>query len=191
MPRRDELLNRCARAGIGLVAMKPFGGGRLLTERGSLRVPRYQAAGDAYRTTIKRAITPVQCLSYTMSQIGVTMPLPGVKTIEELDAALEVLTADAEARDFSELLTDFERYVEGACTYCNHCLPCPAHVDIAQVNRLLDEARLLSAASVREAYEAMPAPASACTECGACAARCPFGVDAMARVREAAALFEA
>jgi len=189
MPSRQELLRRCARDGIGVVAMKPFGGGKLLT-RGSLRVPRYQTAGDAYRTTIRREMTPVQCLSYTMSQIGVTIPLPGVKTVAELDAALEILTADEEARDFSHLLTDFDRYVEGECTYCNHCLPCPAHIDVAQVNRLLDEARLRSVANLRETYEAMPVAASACTECGACTPRCPFGVDPMARVQEAAALFE-
>lgn len=191
MPNRDELLARCAREGIGLVAMKPFGGGRLLTTRGSLRVPRYQAAGEAYRTTIKSEITPVQCLSYAMSRVGVTMPLPGVKNPEELEAALEILTADKEARDFSALLTDFDRYVDGQCTYCNHCLPCPAHIDIAEVNRLLDQADLQSVSSLRRAYDAMPAPASACTACGACTPRCPFGVDPMARVQQAATVFEA
>ena len=71
-----------------------------------------------------------------------------------------------------------------------HCLPCPAYIDIGQVNRLLDEAHLLPAESMRAAYRAMPVPASACTECGACTARCPFGVDAMTRIKQAAALFE-
>lgn len=190
MSNRQKLLERCAQEGIGLVAMKPFGGGKLLTTRGSLRVPKYQAAGDAYHATIEREITPVQCLSYTMSQIGVTIPLPGVKKPEELRAALEILTANPEARDFSHLLADFDRYVEGECTYCNHCLPCPTHIDVAQVNRLLDQAQLFSAAALLEAYEAMPVPASACTECGACTPRCPFGVDPMVRIQRAAALFE-
>lgn len=190
MPRRQQLLSRCAAEGIGLVAMKPFGGGKLLNKTGTVRVPKYQTGGEAFKTRIRGGITPVQCLSYVMSQIGVTVALPGVKKPEELTATLEILAADEEARDFSRLLTDFERYVDGECTYCNHCLPCPARIDIGHVNRLLDEARLLSAESVRAAYAAMPAPASACNECGACTTRCPFGVDAMARIQEAAALFE-
>jgi predicted aldo/keto reductase-like oxidoreductase len=33
-------------------------------------------------------------------------------------------------------------------------------------------------------------PPSACTECGACTPRCPFGVDVETRMREAVASFE-
>ena len=190
MPRRQDLLTRCAVEEIALVAMKPFGGGKLLSARGTIRVPKYQSGGEAFRTRVEPGITPVQCLSYVTSQIGVTVALPGVKTPEELTAALEILDADDEARDYGPLLTDFERYVEGECTYCNHCLPCPAHIDIGQVNRLLDQARFLSAESLQEAYGAMPAPASACTECGACVTRCPFGVEVMERIQKATALFE-
>lgn len=190
MPRRQALLDRCAQEKIGLVAMKPFGGGKLLNKRGTFRVPKYQTGGEAFRTRIESHVTPVQCLSYAMSQIGVTIPLPGVKNPEELDAALDILTADEKARDFSALLADFDRYVEGECTYCNHCLPCPAHIDVAQVNRLLDQARILSITTLQQAYQAMPTPASACTECGACTPRCPFGVDVVTRMREAVALFE-
>ena len=46
------------------------------------------------------------------------------------------------------------------------------------------------AAALREAYGAMPVPASGCTACGACTPRCPFGADPMERVQQAAALFE-
>lgn len=190
MPRRQELLEQCAKQEIGVVAMKPFGGGKLLNKTGTIRVPKYQTGGEAYRAKIKPGITPVQCLSYVMSQIGVSIALPGVKNPGELAAALDVLEADEKARDFSDLLTDFDRYVEGECTYCNHCLPCPALIDVGQVNRLLDEARLVSGENLQEAYRAMPAPASACTECGACVTRCPFGVDVIARMQEAVELFE-
>jgi len=63
-------------------------------------------------------------------------------------------------------------------------------IDVAQVNRLLDEARVLSAESLQEAYRALPNPPSACTECGACTPRCPFGVDVVARMRETVATFD-
>ena len=47
-----------------------------------------------------------------------------------------------------------------------------------------------TASKVRAAYTALPVRASACTECGACSKRCPFGVDVVARMRQAAGVFE-
>jgi predicted aldo/keto reductase-like oxidoreductase len=190
MPGRDEILERCLRRDIGVVAMKPFGGGKLLGARGTLRVPKYQTGGETYKLKIASEITPVQCLSYALAQRGVSLALPGIKNQDELRTALCTLEASEEERDFGALLADFGRYVEGECTYCNHCLPCPAVIDIGQVNRLLDLAEIGLTASLRAAYETLPARASACTECGACEKRCPFGVEVVARMRRAAELFE-
>lgn len=190
MPGRQELLELCTEQDIGVVAMKPFGGGRLLTQRGPLRVPKYQTGGEAYKANIGSDITPAQCLSYVLSQVGVSMALPGVKNRAELAAALHASqTAEAD-RDFGQLLAEFGRYVEGECVYCSHCLPCPAVIDIGQVNRFLDAAQIGFTERLRGAYDALPMKASSCTECGACVERCPFGVEVIVRIRQAAALFE-
>jgi hypothetical protein len=191
MTGRQQLQDLCIQHEIGLVAMKPFGGGKLLTQRGSFRVPKYQTAGQAFKARIDTEITPVQCLSYTLAQVGVSMALPGVRNATELEAALAYLAATAEERDFSGLLRHFGRYVEGECVYCNHCLPCPVHIDIAQVNRLLDAAEGGLTLDLRAAYRALPARATACTGCGACTERCPFGVDVVARIRMAQAILAA
>jgi uncharacterized protein len=37
----------------------------------------------------------------------------------------------------------------------------------------------------------LPAPASACLECGDCEERCPFGISVIENMREAATMFEA
>lgn len=190
MPGRQELLELCTFCNVGLIAMKPFGGGKLLTKRGSLRVPKYQTGGDPYKATIGSEITPAQCLSYVQAQVGVSLALPGVKNNAELAAALEVLEATADDKDYSRLLADFGRYVEGECVYCNHCLPCPVAIDVGQVNRLLDAAEVLMTEQLRAAYHALPVKASACTACGACTQRCPFGVDVIAQMQHAAARFE-
>lgn len=189
MPGRGALLNLCAQQDIAVVAMKPFGGGKLLHQRGSLRVPKYQTSGEAFQVRISKEVTPAQCLSYVLAQRGVTVALAGVKSEDELEATLRTLEASEAERDYAELLADFGRYVEGECTYCNHCLPCPVAIDIGQVNRLLDLAELGLTASLREAYAALPVPASACTECGVCTKRCPFGVDVVPRMHQASALF--
>jgi predicted aldo/keto reductase-like oxidoreductase len=191
MPGRKGLLDLCVQRGIGVVAMKPFGGGKLLTQRGTFRVPQYQTMGEAFKARIKTRVTPTQCLSYTLAQAGVSLALAGVKNEEELAGAIHTLEASDTERDFSNLLADFGRYVEGECTYCNHCLPCPVVIDIGQVNRLLDLAEFGLTESLRAAYAALPVKASACTECGACTQRCPFGVDVIARMRQAIQVFEA
>ncbi len=190
MPGRKGLLDLCLRHGIGAVAMKPFGGGKLLSRRGAYRVPKYQTSGETFQVKIASEVTPALCLSYTLAQVGISVALPGVKNEDELAAALHALEASEAERDFSGLLADFGRYVEGECVYCNHCLPCPEVIDIGQVNRLLDLAEFGLTASLQAVYAALPVKASACTDCGACTKRCPFGVDMIPRMHQAAALFE-
>ena len=189
MPGRRELLSLCARRGIGLVAMKPFAGGRLL-QKGTVRVAKYQTGGEVLKTKITSKISPAQCLSYVLSQGGVSLALPGVKTTAELSAALHTLEATDVQRDFSSIIADFGTYVEGECVYCNHCLPCPAVIDIGQINRLLDAAQQGVSEELQTSYDVLSAKASACTECGACTERCPFGVDVIPRMSQVVELFE-
>jgi predicted aldo/keto reductase-like oxidoreductase len=173
-PQRKRLYHTCAAEGVAVVAMKPFAGGVLLQDRGNGPPP-----------------TPVQCLAYALAQPAVVMAIPGVKSTDELAAALAVLSADDAERDFSAALARFQQPVRGQCVYCNHCLPCPAGIDVGRTIRLLDTAGERPDAGAVAEYANLPVKPSACTECGACVQRCPFEVDAMARVRRAAAVFEA
>jgi len=115
--------------------------------------------------------------------------VPGCANLEELADALAYDGTSAEDRDYAEALAGFEQYVEGQCTYCNHCLPCPSHIDIGQTLRLLDLAANGVTPALQAAYDAMPASASDCIECGACETRCPFGVPTVNRIAEAAEMF--
>ena len=54
----------------------------------------------------------------------------------------------------------------------------------------VDQVHSRGVEQVRKWYSRFSVKASACVECGECLARCPFGVDIVARMREAAALFE-
>ena len=190
MPGRKELLSLCARQGVGLVAMKPFAGGKLLQQKGTIRVAKYQTGGESFKTRITSKISPVQCLSYLLAQGGVSLALPGVKDTAELAAALHTLEATDAERDFSAVITDFGKYLEGECVYCNHCLPCPVVIDIGQINRLSDAAQQGVSEELQMSYDALSVKASACTECGACTERCPFGVDVISKMSQAVELFE-
>ncbi len=190
MPGRRELLNLCARREVGVVAMKPFGGGKLLRQKGTFRAAKYQTGGESFKARITSDVTPARCLGYVLAQAGVSTVIPGVKDNAELAAALHTLEASEVERDFSAIVADLSQYREGECVYCNHCLPCPVVIDIGQISRLLDAAQQGMTGALQVAYGALPVKASACTECGACVARCPFGVDVMANMRQAIAWFE-
>lgn len=74
---------------------------------------------------------------------------------------------------------------------CNHCLPCPAEIDIGRTILYVGFSQWEGVTDwLRAWYDDLPARASACIECGLCVERCPFGVDVIAKMREAVRLFE-
>jgi predicted aldo/keto reductase-like oxidoreductase len=190
VPGKRDLLQACVAHDVGLVAMKPYAGGKLLNKDRTVRMAHYQMGGKAMKLKKRSPITPVQCLAYTLSQVGISAALPGCADKEQLAAALAYLDASEEERDFAALLSEFEQYIEGECVYCNHCLPCPSPIDIGQVNRLLDMAQQELTPELQAAYDGLDSKASDCTQCGVCEDRCPFGVGVMDQMEQAAALFE-
>lgn len=129
--------------------------------------------GSALKLKKSEPITPVQCLSYTLSQVGVCTVVPGCESLEQVSAALAYLES-----------------TEGECVYCNHCLPCPSVIDVGLIIRTLDLAQQQMTAASQTTYSALPARASDCIECGVCMERCPFDVDVISKMREAVELFE-
>jgi predicted aldo/keto reductase-like oxidoreductase len=185
---RNQLLRDCAAQGVGVVAMKAYGGGKLLRGR-TVYFARYQTGGGAYKKKVPAAITPVQCLAYALAQPAVATVIPGVANLGEMEAALALLTATDEEKDFAPALAGFQEFIQGECVYCNHCLPCPEEIDIGRVSYLLDVAGDEPSRSLWAEYAALPVKASACTACGACVKRCPFGVAVIDRMQQAATLF--
>ena len=196
IPGRRELLIYCQQREISVIAMKPYAGGKLLTPSRKLLIEEFQrgttGSVDVPPAEVeKRAgvtpITPVQCLAYALAQPGVAAVVPGCADLSELRAAQAYWRASAAEMDFSEALADFAEPVFGECVYCNHCLPCPVGIDVGATIRALESASWLDAPALATAYRALPVGPSSCTDCGLCAERCPFGVDAPTKVLAAAA----
>ncbi len=172
MPERKALYHACALRNVGLVAMKPYAAGVLFRENPSSMV-----------------LTPVQCLNYALSQPAVCTVVPGCKNVAEMKAALDFLEATDEEKDYSAIDANAMWKLQGSCMYCNHCLPCPVGIDIGKTTRITDTAGYEINDDIVSEYEALSVRASACTECGVCLERCPFGVDVIANMNRAVDIF--
>jgi predicted aldo/keto reductase-like oxidoreductase len=188
---RNEALATCARKNVGLVAMKPFAGGVLLSRNKTVGIAcGKRGGGSTVHLKIPTEMTPVLCLAYTLSQVGVSSTIPGVSSPQEFDEVLSYVDATDAEKDYSEIVKAFKEYKAGQCVYCNHCLPCPSNIDIGQVTRLLDTAQLGLTDNTKATHSELETRASKCTKCGACLSRCPFDVDVISNMVRAASLFQ-
>ncbi len=108
MPGREDFLKTCKKESVGLVAIKPFAGGKLLQSNRTVYIAKYQSGGLNLKKKIPKDITPIKCLNYTLSQTGVSTTIPGVKSIQELKENLAFLNASDEDKDFSNLIKEFK-----------------------------------------------------------------------------------
>ena len=175
-PLREELYKLCEQRGVGITVMKGYAGGRLF---------------DARTSPFGVALTPVQCLHYALTRPAVASVLVGYDTPAHVDAAVAYEAATEEERDYASVLAKAPRHAySGQCTYCGHCAPCTAGIDIAMVNKLYDLAAMQPEvpATVRAHYQALSTTAADCIACGGCETRCPFGVPVVERMEKAKAL---
>lgn len=174
---RAEFYQLCEQKEVGITVMKGFFGGRLFDEKTS---------------PFGKAFTPSQLIHYALTRPGVCSILAGYDTKEQVDAAVAYETATDDEKDYASVIASAPLHAySGQCTYCGHCKPCPANIDIAMVNKFYDLAVQQPSVpeSVRSHYEALGTTASACIGCRGCESRCPFGVEVADRMQKTAALF--
>lgn len=177
-PERAELYRICEQEGVGITVMKGYAGGRLFSK-------------DASPFGV--SLTPVQCIHYALTRPAVASIMAGYDTTEHVDAAVAYETASEEEKDYASVLASAPHHAYfGQCTYCGHCAPCPAGIDIAMVNKLYDLATMQAEvpATLRAHYGQLSAGAKDCIGCGGCEERCPFGVQVISRMEQTAELFD-
>lgn len=170
---RSALYRACEQAGVGISVMKAFGGGQLL---------------DASTSPFKRALTKHQLIQYALDRPAVLTVLPGVRSLRDVEEILSFVDATPEKRDYSVLGEFTPAEAIGTCVYCNHCLPCPANINVGLVNKYYDLTRAGDSLAA-EHYRQLSVGADACMQCGHCESRCPFHVKQESRMEEIAAYF--
>lgn len=177
-PERAELYQVCEQHGIGITVMKGYAGGRLFS-------PQTSPFGVA--------LTPVQCIHYALTRPGVASILAGYDSTEHVAQAVAYETATSKEKDYASVLAHAPHHAyTGQCTYCGHCTPCPAGIDVAMVNKLYDLATMQEEvpSTIKAHYESLSAGAKDCIACGGCEVRCPFDVPVVERMKRATVLFQ-
>ena len=175
-PERAELYRICEQNGVGITVMKGYAGGRLFSEKAS---------------PFKVALTPIQCLHYALTRPAVASVMVGFDSVDHVDAAVAYETAPEEEKDYASVLANAPTHAYyGQCTYCGHCAPCPAEIDIATVNKLYDLALMQeeAPATIKAHYRELHKNGKDCISCKTCESRCPFGVSIAERMKAAEAL---
>ena len=148
-----EIVEACKKADIGFVAMKGLAGGVLNNAKAAFA---YQELFDHVVPVwgIQRESELQEFISY--------MNNPPVMD-DEIKAIIE--------NDLKELSGDF-------CRGCGYCLPCPANIPINQCARmsvLLRRSNTQTFLSLT--WQEHMKKIENCIQCGACASRCPYGLN--------------
>lgn len=175
--QRERLYEACQRRGAGITVMKAFGGGDLL---------------NAELSPAGKALSVCQGLHYALTRPGVATVLAGAHSLQQLEESLAYEMAADEEKDYAPAFASFPKISwQGHCMYCSHCAPCPKKIDVASVTKFLNLAAAQGSVpeTVREYYAVLEQHAGECIQCGACEARCPFGVAIIENMKRAACVF--
>ncbi|MDP6108102.1 MAG: aldo/keto reductase [Candidatus Brocadiia bacterium] len=147
---RSGLLGKARAAGVGLIAMKPLGGGRLSNAR--------LALGYIYRF---RDVVPVV----------------GVETAEQVRELVRIASRPPKLtpKHFGAIRRLRRSVGTTFCRACRYCEPCPQDIAIFRV--LYFPVYVKQMGPKRVLKSGLPdwlARAETCTRCGRCERRCPF-----------------
>ena len=148
-----EIVEACKKADIGFVAMKGLAGGVLNNAKAAFA---YQELFDHVVPVwgIQRESELQEFISY--------MKNPPMMD-DEVKAIIE--------KDLKELSGDF-------CRGCGYCLPCPANIPINQCARMSVLLRRSNTqAFLSPTWQEHMKKIENCIQCGACASRCPYGLN--------------
>ena len=175
---RQKLYTTCENEGVAITVMKALGAGSLLTAEGS---------------PFGVAMTVPQCIHYSLGRNGVKVVIIGCHTVPEVFEAVRYYDVPKKEKEYGHIFAKNSAIdMTGRCMYCNHCQPCPAHIDIAAVTKYLDLALQQDTVpdTVKQHYFAMKTNASDCIMCGKCEPNCPFGVKIRDNMKKAKEVFK-
>jgi len=152
-PQEQELVDKCAAANMGFIAMKGMAGGLI----------RSGYAAAAF-----------------MAQHPTVVPIWGVQHEWELDQFLNCVKDTPFMTDEYQAIIDHDRkeLAGDFCRGCGYCMPCPAGIKINDCARMsLMLRRAPTQTWLRQEIRDQMEKIRDCLHCGQCKAKCPYGLD--------------
>lgn len=162
----EKLFERAKQKDIGVIVMKPIGGGAI--DNGELSI------------------------KFILQNDNISTIIPGMEKVEEVEKnmplgkRIEPLT-EAEAKEVEHLR---ENLGMEFCRRCGYCQPCPEGINIPAVfifEGYLTRYELEHWAHDR--YDALDIKPDKCVQCGACELKCPYGLPIREMLKKAEADF--
>ena len=158
--REVRLVESCAKANMGFIAMKALAGG-LITN-----------SAAAYAA---------------IAQYPNVLPIWGVQREHELEEFLSYFENPPVLDDSLKAVIENDRreLVGEFCRGCGYCMPCPQGIVINQCARIsLMLRRAPSQGWLTEEWQRNMEQIESCISCGQCSAKCPYGLDTPALLRK-------
>ncbi len=123
-PFRQEGVDAAREKNIGVVTMNPLGGGL---------IPQHKEFFDFIRENDKETVNQA-ALRFILAQEGITLAIPGMGTIEEVEENVAVGDFDLSVSPgkLKEIETNITDSMNTLCTTCGYCLKCPKDIKIHQ-----------------------------------------------------------
>jgi predicted aldo/keto reductase-like oxidoreductase len=161
----EELIPLAHKLEMGIIAMKPMGGGIL------------QDANLAFRY---------------LAQFKGIVPDPGVEKTEEMAEIVKIIEnprplTSSEIEKIKKIRQDLGNQW---CHKCGYCMPCKNDISISTVLSAKSIIKRTTFEAAKGFLEKPTEKAKDCTECGKCIKKCPYNLDIPVLLRENIALWE-
>jgi len=187
-------LKYAAAKGLAVVIMEPLRGGQL-----TLKVPQSIAA--IWQEAAVRRTPADWALQWIWNHPEVSVVLSGMSSmqqvLENLDSADRSdagMLSEAELTLVDKVREEYRRLAPVPCTNCKYCMPCSNGVEIADILKFYNDARIYeNPRAPRFLYRNLPSEKRAdnCVECFECEAKCPQGIRISEQLKKAHALLDA
>jgi uncharacterized protein len=145
--------------GLGIIAMKPLGGG--LLERADL------------------------CFRY-LQQYGDVVPIPGIQSMEEIEEIVGYYDgrrppSEADREEMERIRNELGGRF---CHRCEYCMPCEQGVQIPKVLLVKSQVRRFSPNQLVVMAKEAVSSVQQCVECGQCVEKCPYALPVPEMLKE-------
>lgn len=147
----QELIPLAIERDVGFIAMKPLAGGALDNAT----------------------------LAFTyLRRFPNILPIPGIERAEEIEEIIAVMEGPAEMRPGEQEEIERLQAELGTrfCRRCGYCQPCPEGVSIQLLMIMDSMIKRMPPADVFADFTQLVEAADACTDCGECEEKCPYGL---------------